>query len=196
MTPRSPRLDRPTFWCIALVALAVYQPVPAQDQNTVEQQIQTILDSPTIDVDALIRMQRKAAWQQVIADNTPAAQQQKARAAEQTRKAAEQGKAAAQHNLGVMYYQGEGLPQDYAKAMKWFRKAAEQGNAPAQFMLGLMYGGGEGVSEDYVQAYAWMILAATRAGSVKEIATERKNLLRRIMTRKQVSEAQELAGDP
>jgi len=52
---------------------------------------------------------------------------------------AEQGNTKAQFNLGVMYYQGQGVPKDYKEAARWFRKAAEQGNADAQFNLGLMY---------------------------------------------------------
>ena len=40
---------------------------------------------------------------------------------------AEQGNASAQYNLGVMYANGRGVPQDYAEAMKWYRLAAEQG---------------------------------------------------------------------
>ena len=39
---------------------------------------------------------------------------------------AEQGVAEAQFNLGLMYYDGEGVPQDYAEAVKWYRKAAEE----------------------------------------------------------------------
>ncbi len=42
---------------------------------------------------------------------------------------AEQGNAEAQFNLGGMYRQGRGVPQDDAEAMKWYRKAAEQGDA-------------------------------------------------------------------
>ncbi len=40
------------------------------------------------------------------------------------RKAAEQGRANAQHNLGVMYERGQGVPQDYAQAHMWFILAA------------------------------------------------------------------------
>jgi TPR repeat protein len=29
-------------------------------------------------------------------------------------------------NLGAMYAQGQGVPQDYAEAVKWFRTAAVQ----------------------------------------------------------------------
>jgi TPR repeat protein len=58
---------------------------------------------------------------------------------------AEQGHAEAQYNLGGMYAEGRGVPQDYGKAVKWFRKAAEQGHAEAQYNLGGMYFGGRGV---------------------------------------------------
>ncbi|MDA0221360.1 MAG: tetratricopeptide repeat protein, partial [Proteobacteria bacterium] len=41
---------------------------------------------------------------------------------------AEQGNAYAQSILGVMYYEGTGVPQDYAEAVRWYRLAADQGN--------------------------------------------------------------------
>ena len=41
---------------------------------------------------------------------------------------AEQGKASAQNNLGVMYYSGQGTPQDYKKAHMWFNLAAVSGD--------------------------------------------------------------------
>jgi TPR repeat protein len=47
------------------------------------------------------------------------------------RKAAEQGHAPAQYNLGVCYYYGNGVPQNYREAVRWIRKAAEQGHADA-----------------------------------------------------------------
>ena len=43
----------------------------------------------------------------------------------------------AQYNLGVMYENGQGVPQDYKTAVKWYRLAAEQGDAGAQFNLGV-----------------------------------------------------------
>ena len=51
------------------------------------------------------------------------------RTVEELHSRAEQGNAAAQYNLGVMYDNGEGVPQDYAEAAKWYRLAAEQGEA-------------------------------------------------------------------
>ena len=53
--------------------------------------------------------------------------------------AAEQGNAAAQFNLGVMYYQRQGVTQNYQHAFAWFQKAANQGYALAQYNLGVMY---------------------------------------------------------
>ena len=73
---------------------------------------------------------------------------------------AELGRASAQHNLGVMYANGWGVPQDDAQAARWYRLAAEQGHASAQTNLGLMYGEGRGVPRDDAQAVRWLRLAA------------------------------------
>ena len=40
------------------------------------------------------------------------------------RKAAESGDAVGQFNLGVMYYSGKGVPQDYVTAHMWFNLSA------------------------------------------------------------------------
>ncbi len=45
---------------------------------------------------------------------------------------AEQGDAKAQFNLGIMYSNGQGVPQDYAEALQWYRKAAIQGHPKAK----------------------------------------------------------------
>jgi uncharacterized protein len=79
---------------------------------------------------------------------------------EQIRAKAEQGDAAAQFNLGVMYYEGRSVQQDYNQAAAWYRKAAEQGHAKAQFNLGMMYDEGQGVQQNYTQAAAWYRKAA------------------------------------
>ena len=73
---------------------------------------------------------------------------------------AQKGDAQAQSNLGLIYDNGEGVPQDYAQAMKWYRLAADQGYASAQYNLAVMYQYGQGVPKDYVQAAKWYRLAA------------------------------------
>ena len=50
----------------------------------------------------------------------------------QTIRLANQGDAEAQYDLGLMYYDGEGVYQDYAKAFKWFEKSANQSSPHAQ----------------------------------------------------------------
>jgi hypothetical protein len=49
---------------------------------------------------------------------------------------AEQGIADAQFNLGQLYANGQGVPQDYVRARQWYEKAAVQGEVLAQFNLG------------------------------------------------------------
>ena len=76
------------------------------------------------------------------------------------RRTAEQGDAKAQHDLGVMYYNGKDVTQDYTEALEWFRRAADQGLADAQSDLGYMYSNGKGVSQDYTEALKWYRRAA------------------------------------
>ena len=64
---------------------------------------------------------------------------------EEMRARAEQGNPIAQYNLGHMYANGEGVPEDDVEAVRWYRLAAEQGNALAQSNLGVMYQNGDGV---------------------------------------------------
>jgi len=73
---------------------------------------------------------------------------------------AEQGNASAQFNLGVMYANGRGVPEDDREAVKWYTLAAEQGYVPAQTNLGWMYSNGRGVPEDDREAVKWYTLAA------------------------------------
>ena len=77
------------------------------------------------------------------------------------RKAADQGNANGQFILGLMYANGEGVPEkNIEKAIKWYRLAADQGLADAQYLVGVMYDNGEGVGEDNEEAFKWYRLAA------------------------------------
>ena len=49
---------------------------------------------------------------------------------------AKQGDAFAQFGLGLMYADGQGVPQDYKTSVKWYKLAADQGRAKAQTNLG------------------------------------------------------------
>ena len=76
------------------------------------------------------------------------------------RSLAEQGNAKAQYLLGLMYIEGQGVPQNYDEAVKWLRLAADQGDANGQANLGVMYEKGRGVPQDYGEAVKWLRLAA------------------------------------
>ena len=49
---------------------------------------------------------------------------------------AQMGQKRAQHNLGLIYDKGLGVPQNYKIAMKWYRLASKQGEAAAQKRYG------------------------------------------------------------
>jgi TPR repeat protein len=73
---------------------------------------------------------------------------------------AEQGNPEASYQLGILYYRGEGVQQDYAEAARWFEQAAGDGDADAQYNMGLMHANGQGVAKDLVRAHMWFTLAA------------------------------------
>ena len=68
---------------------------------------------------------------------------------------AEEGDARAQYYLGIMYTNGEGVPEDDRQAAYWFQKSARQGNSQSQYHLGILYANGAGVPEDDPQAVYW-----------------------------------------
>jgi hypothetical protein len=94
------------------------------------------------------------------AQETPKAQTLSANDIQKLTKRAMQGDAIAQHDLGTIYYNGEGVTQDYSEAMKWLRKSADQGLADSQFFLGVMYDKGLGVPHDSTEAVEWTSRAA------------------------------------
>ena len=86
---------------------------------------------------------------------------------------------------------------DYATALREFRPLAEQGDAHAQFNLGGMYERGRGVPQDYVQAHMWFNLAASRfpPGEDHDQAVENRDIIAKMMTPAQISEALKLARE-
>ena len=113
-------------------------------------------------------------------------------AAKEWRPLADQGVAAAQFNLGLMYYDGHGVPLDFAQAADWFTKAAEQDYAKAQYDLGAMYGVGKGVKRDYVQAYKWLNLCAAKGD---DRCAEQRDLVAKKLRASQLTTAQRLSSE-
>ena len=87
---------------------------------------------------------------------------------------AERGDAQAQGGLGAMYYDGQGVTQDYAKAREWFEKAAAQGEAGAQYNLGVMYGNGQGVAQNSAKAREWLEKAAAQTENAENTEAVRQ----------------------
>ena len=65
---------------------------------------------------------------------------------------AEKGDTVAQYNLGVLYMNGDGVPQDYKKAIQWLTLAANKSDVKAQYNLGFIY---ENYFKDIKKAIYW-----------------------------------------
>lgn len=113
-----------------------------------------------------------------------------AAAIEQWRPLAEQGDARAQFNLGVIHFNGQGVPHDPVRAAGWYRAAAEQGYGPAQANLAFMHETGQGVLQNYVEAYKWLTLASRHG--VDDAAAREKLMLK--MTERQIAEGTQAAA--
>jgi len=81
---------------------------------------------------------------------------------------AEQGLASAQFYLGLMYENGQSVPQDYQEAAQWYLKAAKQGHDRAQNNLGKLYEEGLGVEQDHIIAVQWYQKAADQGLSAAQ----------------------------
>ena len=106
---------------------------------------------------------------------------------------AESGDVEAQYRLGMMYYIGSLIPQDYEEAAKWLRMAAERSNADAQFRYGCLLYYGRGVEQDFVQSHMWFNLAAAADFQGSKAANEYREMVAKKMSEKEISEAQALA---
>lgn len=73
---------------------------------------------------------------------------------------AEAGNSLAQHNLGVLYEEGLGVPQNDATAIAWYKRAAEQGNPQSTYNIGMMILEGRGAGPDPVIAAQWVRISA------------------------------------
>ena len=115
-----------------------------------------------------------------------------AKALREWRPLADEGDARAQFYLGMLYENGDGVPEDYGKAREWYEKSAAQGDANAQFYLGLMCAFGRGTSLDLVQAHMWYSLAAENGHARAPL---HRNDLAKEMKPAQIAEAQKRARE-
>lgn len=75
---------------------------------------------------------------------------------------ADQGNPVAQNNLGIMYLDGKGVPQNISEAVRYLSLSAAAGSSLGQNNLGGLYRDGKGVRRDYVRAAQWFSAAAAQ----------------------------------
>ena len=75
---------------------------------------------------------------------------------------AKSGDAFAQYELGIRYFNGDGVQKDWVKSVKWWRKAAEQNLAAAQNALAGSQLHGYGTKKSETEACKWYALAAAQ----------------------------------
>ena len=73
---------------------------------------------------------------------------------------AESGDAGAMFDLGVLYWEGQGIPRNRPLAIEWWQRAAQNGVAAAQHNLSLAHYLGEEVAQDAHKALSLARLAA------------------------------------
>jgi TPR repeat protein len=78
------------------------------------------------------------------------------------------GDMAAQYQVGLIYADGRGVPQDRAVAAGWYRRAAAQGFAMAEDALGDMAYDGMDRHQDYGVAAQWYRMAADQGYDLSE----------------------------
>jgi len=106
--------------------------------------------------------------------------------------------------LSNIYFNGEGIPNDYPIEAERFSKSAEQGSAQAQLILGLYYENGWGVSKNSVEAYKWYALAKSATSDSTENSINRDinngaslhiDSIEKLMSSNQINQAQREASD-
>jgi uncharacterized protein len=108
--------------------------------------------------------------------------------------AAARGDARAQAQLGFMYENGFGVPQNYVVAADLYQSAAANGDVFGQSRLGLSYDKGHGVPQSVVFSYAWLNLAAAGAsGRQADYYRRLRDAVASKMTSAQIFEGQRLA---
>lgn len=79
-----------------------------------------------------------------------------------TLKSARLGLPDAQYEVGLMYANGIGVPQDFKQAVDWIRQSAERGHVPAQYLLATRYASGVAIEKNEHQAFVWFLRAAAQ----------------------------------
>lgn len=68
---------------------------------------------------------------------------------------AEAGDSNCMAHVGLCYYEGLGVEQDYEQAFAWYLRAAEAGDMSALYYVGFFYEVGQGTEQNEAEAYTW-----------------------------------------
>ena len=156
---------------IALVAVSIFAVLAgwlyrnAEQQRTVAEEQRALAEEQRI-----VAEEQKEHANQILADATDIFAQVQSQMDTETKKrvvavfqrGADHGDVPSMRNLGISYFNGYGVTQDYAKAREWYEKAADKGDASAMGNLGLIYAHGQGVTQDYTKAREWYEKAADK----------------------------------
>ena len=94
--------------------------------------------------------------------------------------------------LGVMYYEGKGVPINYKEAVRLTKLAIKQNHNTSQRNLGQFYEYGRGVKQDNVKALMWYTI------SLKNGWNESKELIEKLaekMSLDDMRKAEKLANE-
>jgi hypothetical protein len=64
--------------------------------------------------------------------------------------------------ISMLYWQGEGVEQDYTISAVWLKQAADINHPGAQTKLGVLYSTGQGVPQNYAEAEKYFEMAASQ----------------------------------
>jgi|GEM_PF-731782 len=94
--------------------------------------------------------------------------------------------------LGIWYYQGNGVDKDYSKAMDWFIKAYELNNADAFVNLGVMHRDGQGVPQNKKIAYAVFLTTHMTGWGDFNTMSRNNDCLRRLIAEMPMEDVREI----
>ncbi len=94
--------------------------------------------------------------------------------------------------LGLMFYEGKGMIQNYDNALKWITLSAQQGNPLAQMPLGYIYSDDDIMMRDLMKAHMWFNVSSVMDASIlgSERARHERDRVAGSMTREEIAEAQ------
>lgn len=101
----------------------------------------------------------------------------------------------AEELIGIMYHQGQGVPQDFAKAKTYLTRAANADRPLAEHHLATMYYLGQGVEKDPVTALMWLHIAIVhyQDGPAKKRAEQDRDNIYTELSRRDKDRAMSMA---